>query len=204
MKKGKVILVISIIFMIVISGISYGKDMESFFKAVRPPTRNDYSGVTGIQFTMNDDANVLALGRPVTTIFKQEHTLTIWDVGTKKSMTQATVGSKSALFDVKDGKIAYEMLKSSVKLLKGKSYHLMCEEFAGGDNWATCYMAVPGTDMTDIANIDGIPYGPVGIFPTNYDGTPNKVDIGCTFFYGDVKAVSKLGKLSTTWGELRK
>lgn len=204
MKKGKFFLVLSIIVMIAISGIAYGKDMESFFKAVRPPTRNDYSGVTGIQFTMNSDANVLALGRPVTTTFKQEHTLTLWDVETKKEITKATVGQKSAQFDVKDGKIAYEMLKSSVKLLKGKSYHLMCEEFAAGDNWATCYMAVPGTDMTDIADIDGIPYGPVGVFPTNYDATPNKVDIGCTFFYGDAKAVSKSDKLSTTWGELRK
>jgi len=84
MKKAKITLVLSIIVMIAISGIAYGKDMESFFKAVRPPTRNDYSGVTGIQFTMNSDANVLALGRPVTAVFKQEHTLTLWDVETKK------------------------------------------------------------------------------------------------------------------------
>ena len=204
MKKTKIILVISIIVMFVVSTIAYGKDMESFFKAVRPPTRNDYSGVTGIQFTMNSDANVLALGRPVTTTFKQEHTLTLWDVETKKEITKATVGSKSAQFDVKDGKIAYEMLKSSVKLLKDKSYHLMCEEFAAGDNWATVYMAVPGVDTTDIANIDGIPWGPVGAFVPNFDATKNKVDVGCTFFYGDAKAVSQSDKLSTTWGELRK
>jgi len=205
MKIMKFAITISIVLSLTAVGTIYGKDMESFFNVVRPPTRNDYSGVTGIQFTMNDDTNVLALGRPITTTFKQEHTLTLWDVETEEIMTQAVVSPDSEQFEVKDGAFVYEMLKSSVKLIKGKSYQLMSEEFAGGDNWATCYMAVPGVDMTDIANIDGIPYGAVDVFPANFDATVNKVDIGATFFYGDAsQAVSNSDKLSTTWGQLRR
>lgn len=205
MRKGRAILIVSIVLAIIISGVTYGKEMESFFNVVRPPTRSDYAGVTGIQFTMNDDTNALALGRPITTTFEQDHTLTLWDVETKEAITEAVVGTESEQFEVEDGAFAYEMLESSVKLIKGKSYQLMSEEFAGGDNWATCYMAVPGVDVTDIASIDGIPYGPVDAFPANFDPTINKVDIGATFFYGDAaKAVSNSDKLSTTWGELKK
>jgi len=205
MKIMKFAITMSIVLSLTAVGTIYGKDMESFFNVVRPPTRNDYSGVTGIQFTMNDDTNVLALGRPITAVFKQEHTLTLWDVETKEIMTQAIVGQDSEQFEVQDGAFVYEMLKSSVKLVKGKSYQLMSEEFAGGDNWATCYMAVPGVDMTDIANIDGIPYGVVDDFPANFDATVNKVDIGATFFYGDAsQAVSNSYRLSTTWGRLRR
>ena len=60
-----------------------------------------------------------------------------------------------------------------------------------------------GKEITDIANIDGIPYGPTGLYPTNYDATPNKVDIGCTFFYGEAKAVNSADKLCTTWAKLK-
>lgn len=64
---------------LIFSYITYGKDdMQSFFKMINPPTRNDYSGLTGIEFTTNEDINIIALGRPVTVIFKQEHTITLW------------------------------------------------------------------------------------------------------------------------------
>lgn len=181
----------------------YAIDMESFFKTVSNPTRNDYSGVTGIEFTMNETTYALAFGRPVTTKFEQEHTITLWSAETKKVLAEVVVGPNSPIYKVENGKYVYEMLKSPVKLEKGKTYRLMCEEFAGGDNWATCYMITPGKDTTEIATINGIPWGPTGIYPINFDPTPNKVDIGCTFFYGEPKSVEFTGKLETTWGKLK-
>ena len=184
----------------------YGKDeMQSFFKMVNPPTRNDYSGLTGIEFTTNEDINVLALGRPVTIIFKQDHTVTLWSTGDKKVIGEVVVGPNSKKFKVENGDYAYEFLKSPLKLPKGETYRLLSEEFQGGDNWATCYMVTPGKEIIDIAIINGIPWGPVGVYPPNFDATPNKVDIGCTFFYGDTtKAVTRsIEKLCITWAEIK-
>jgi len=197
---------IYIIIIFIITGVTYGKEeMTSFFKQVNPPTRNDYSGVTGIEFTMNEDENAVALGRPITTIFKQKHVITLWKVADQKVIAETEVGPDSPKFKVENGDYVYEMLKSSVKLQKEEKYQLLSEEFQGGDNWATCYMVTPGKEITDIATINGIPWGPVGVYPPNFDATPNKVDIGCTFFYGDIsKAVTNSDeRLCITWAKLK-
>jgi len=199
------ILVVCFFLIFVFTGFNYAKaEMESFFKQVNPPTRNDYSGLTGIQFTTSEDVNVVALGRPVTAIFKQKHTVTIWSSKDKKVIAEAVVGPDSQKFKVENGDFAYEMLKTSIKLPKGETYCIEAEEFQGGDNWATCYMITPGKETTEVAKIDGIPWGPVGAYPPNFDATANKVDIGCTFFYGDVsKVVKSLDKLCITWAKIK-
>ena len=205
MRKS-LVLIICMVMLGVLNGITYAsieEDMDGFFQAVSEPTRNNYSGVTGIQFTMNEDTYVWALGRPITIIFKQEHTLTLWRVSDEEIVAEVVVGPESPVYGVSNGTYVYEMLDSQIQLVEGESYRLMSEEFSGGDNWATCYMVTPGKEITDIANIDGIPYGPTGLYPTNYDATPNKVDIGCTFFYGEAKAVNSAGKLRTTWAKLK-
>ena len=199
------ILVVCTLLIFIFTGVTYGKEgMESFFKLVNPPTRNDYSGVTGIQFTTNEDVNVVALGRPVTAIFKQKHTITLWSSADKKVIAEVIVGTDSQKYKVENGDFAYEMLKTSVKLPKGETYCIESEEFQGGDNWATCYMITPGKETTEVAKIDGIPWGPIGAYPANLDATANKVDIGCTFFYGDAaKAVKSLDKLCITWANVK-
>lgn len=123
----------------------------------------------------------------------------------KRVIREVVVGPNSKKFKVENGDYAYEMLQSPIKLPKGETYRLLSEEFQGGDNWATCYMVAPGKEITDVASINGIPWGPVGVYPPNFDATPNKVDIGCTFFYGDApKAVTRSSnQLCITWAELK-
>jgi hypothetical protein len=203
MMRRILFLAICIILAGVLAGISSAEDMENFFQTISNPTRNNYSGLTGIEITMNEETYALALGRPVTTTFEQEHTITIWSAKTKEVIAEAVVGPDSQVYKVDNGEFVYAMLEDPVKLEEGETYRIMCEEFNGGDNWATCYMVTPGEDITGVASINGIPYGPTGQYPTNFDATPNKVDIGCTFFYGEPKAVNAAGKLHTTWSRLK-
>ena len=204
MRESSVLFICVLLASILAVGV-YGAedDMENFFQTVSNPTRNNYSGLTGIEITMKEETYALALGRPVTIQFEQEHTITIWSAETKKVIAEAVVGPDSPVYKVENGEFAYAMLDDPLKLEKGEIYRIMCEEFAGGDNWATCYMVTPGKDITDVASVNGIPYGPTGQYPTNFDATPNKVDIGCTFFYGEPKAVNSAGKLCTTWSGLK-
>ncbi|MBD3182736.1 hypothetical protein GF312_10615 [Candidatus Poribacteria bacterium] len=200
------ILTICIFIISISTGFIYGaeEDMENFFQTVANPSRNNYSGLTGIEVTMNDETFALALGRPVTTTFEQEHTVTVWSTETQEVIAEAVVGPDSPTFEVENGIYVYEMLENPLKLEAGKTYRIMCEEFAGGDNWATVYMVTPGEDITDVASINGVPWGPTGQYPTNFDATPNKVDIGCTFFYGNpTQAVDYFDKLHTTWAKLK-
>ena len=189
----------------ILTGSVYAQGMDSFFLTVEEPTRNNYSGVTGIQFTVNETITVLALGRPITTTFDQDHTLTLWRAEDQEIIAQAVVGPNSTVYEVDSGSFAYEMLDNDVVLLEGKTYRLMSEEFNGGDNWTTCYMVTPGEDITDVATIDGIPWGAADVYPDGFDATPNKVDIGCTFFYGTgaTAAVNAAGKLCITWASLK-
>jgi len=205
MRESSVLFICVFLASILAVGV-YGSedDMENFFQTISNPSRNDYSGLTGIEITMNEETYALALGRPVTTTFEQEHTITIWSAETKKVIAEAVVGPDSPVYEVENGEFVYAMLEAPVKLEEGEIYRIMCEEFAGGDNWATCYMVAPGKDITDVAAINGIPYGPTGQYPTNFDATPNKVDIGCTFFYGEPEAVDSAGKLLTTWARLKR
>jgi len=205
MMRRFLVLAFCIVLTGVLAGSIYAEEMDSFFKTVCDPTRNDYSGVTGIEFTANEDINVLAIGRPVTTTFTQDHTVTLWRTADQEKVAEVVVGPNSPVYEVENGNYAYAMLDAPVMLPAGETYRLMSEEFAGGDNWATCYMATPGTDITDVASINGIPYGPTGQYPTNFDPTPNKVDIGCTFFYGAGvgAAVDSAGKLCTAWAKLK-
>jgi len=205
MRESSVLLICVLLASILAAGV-YGaeEDMQNFLKTVFNPTRNDYSGLTGIEVTMNEETYALALGRPVTTTFEQEHTITIWSAGTQEVIAEAVVGPDSPVSKVENGEYVYAMLEAPVKLEEGGIYRIMCEEFAGGDNWATCYMVAPGKDITDVASISGIPWGPTGQYPINFDATPNKVDIGCTFFYGEPKAVDSAGKLHTIWARLKR
>lgn len=204
MRESLVLFICALLTSIFAVGV-YGAedDMDNFFQTVSNPTRNNYSGLTGIEVTMNEEVHALALGRPVTTIFEQEHTVTIWSAETEEVIAEAVVGPGSSVSGVENGEYVYAMLEAPVKLEAGKIYRIMCEEFAGGDNWATVYMVTPGEDITGVASINGIPWGPTGQYPTNFDATPNKVDIGCTFFYGEPKAVDSAGKLHTTWARLK-
>lgn len=204
MRESSVLLICVLLASILAAGV-YGaeEDMQNFFKTVSSPARNDYSGLTGIEVTMNEETYALALGRPVTTTFEQEHTITIWSAATEKVIAEAVVGTDSPVSEVDNGEYVYAMLEAPVKLEEGETYRIMCEEFAGGDNWATCYMVTPGKDITNVASINGIPWGPTGQYPINFDATPNKVDIGCTFFYGEPKAVDSAGKLHTIWARLK-
>lgn len=203
-RKLSILIILTLLTTLLVGNL-YGEEMESFFKTVEEPTRNNYSGVTGIEFTMNEDTHALAFGRPVTTTFEQEHTITLWQTEGQEAVAEVVVGPDSPKYEVENGTYVYEMLESSIELEEGKTYRLMSEEFSGGDNWATCYMVTTGEDITDVAAINGIPYGPVGAYPTNFDATPNKVDIGCTFFYGEPQAVvNSADKLCTTWAKLKK
>lgn len=206
MMRRLFLLTICIALVSIFVGSIYAVDMESFFKTIFEPTRNDYSGVTGIEFTANEDINVLALGRPITTTFTQEHTITLWSVSDQGIIAEVVVSPNSAYkYEVENGAYTYTMLDSPIGLAEGESYRLMCEEFAGGDNWATCFIVTPGEDTTNVATINGIPWGPTGVYPANFDPTPNKVDIGCTFFYGAgiETAVNSAGKLCSTWANLK-
>ena len=61
----KSLFLLCIFFMsIFVAGIHGADDgMESFFQTTANPTRNDYSGLTGIEVTMNEETHILALGK---------------------------------------------------------------------------------------------------------------------------------------------
>jgi len=144
MMRRFLVLAFCIVLTGVLAGSIYAEEMDSFFKTVCDPTRNDYSGVTGIEFTANEDINVLAIGRPVTSTFTQDHTVTLWRTADQEKVAEVVVGPNSAVYEVENGNYAYAMLDAPVMLPAGETYRLMSEEFAGGDNWATCSWQLRG------------------------------------------------------------
>jgi hypothetical protein len=144
----------------------YGYELKSALKNVPSvATRNNYNGVLGHEFTLERPMTIVALGRPVSTIFNQSHQVNLWRVSNTSLIKSVTVSTSSLRYKG----YAIEQF-NEVELISGVVYRIASTEYTSGDNWADKLVFPSGTyDSNTFSNIRTVYGSTVDAYPNLYD-----------------------------------
>lgn len=136
-----------------------------------PPNmdRNNYSGMVGYEFTVDQPEVLMSLSRPIGSTFAQNHQVGVWKVLDQSLVDSVTITPSSPAVDG----FAVESLGTPA-LLEPGTYRIASEEFSGGDNWEDAGVTL--STSSDIADIKGTYLSGSGfVYPTNISPTPSDV-----------------------------
>lgn len=132
----------------------YLRKLPEFVAVPAAPTvfdRTDFTGMAGYAFTLAQDTVVNTLGRAVSTVFTQSHTVGIWREPDETLMTSVVVSPASTVVN------GYATERVKEVTLAAGTYRIAVSEVSGQDSWtnASAITTAAGITVTSLAFATG-------------------------------------------------